>query len=921
MVTISFDMKTFFILLFQSQALLINGQNAGQSSENSIFQSSTAPFPAGNSTELLSGTGTGVLSSQSEATLFSSSSSIPPGVETSSPPGGNTEQSSAGGTSFISTIPSSTDASQNTAPASSSASEASLSTSVSVPLPSTGLSSQGTGLPSTDLSSTITSLGSTILNSSQVPPPASSPIPSSAPPPTSGESETISSILGSDTGGGASESASQTASVESSVASTGPITTAPSSTDAVVLPSGITPPPGTTTLDTTGTEIQTSASDLSTIIIGVFPHIQEWIDNPEPPKATEVNDELDNILPKASDFLAKLPKPTDPLEPCSNSQSKRRREVDAPTIHRLYKRAFLDGLFKTVFNLVTCIIDDTNKLKDNIDKGTTDTVETLTNELKPMVDALNNVDPNDQQNPSASISDEKSSTEENNSSKSSPSSSSSSCTLQTASDCSVACTATAVTTVGGAKRQADGVTSTSTVTSTSSVSRLCSPEATECANNDAPPQPTGVDLKAYSTAPNGRLFLPPETTLPGDVNVQARAQETGTPSQNPRKRALPHPEDAVWQGDINGWIRGQVTLANRLAHGQGDVISTAFTFPLGNTPDSWAVVNLYGCTSVIVVSRKRMWMSHFWEVPSFQDPNNVRPHILDPLRNGGAGIQEGIAAFTGVGGDFENTVENKVRAFIVTPNRRGVANPASDDLNFPSEVGKIKDELKDILGREDTVTVSYIPRWANDGYPGQANVFAHPWGKVLVQYDPVQALVQVEGQCDRQIAQLEIWVEDNPLYRYRDYWDAFPNQLLAAAPAPAANPKAKRILGRDQITHLEERDLIEYWDLLKRQDGGSCPISSGTVSASSSGVLTSQSASKSDEPNSATVSEVDPTSIPASSSELLTLEPPSSSSDPTTSTLSPKPSDPTTLVTTILSKTSSAVPTSSSPAVEYTCEP
>lgn len=83
------------------------------------------------------------------------------------------------------------------------------------------------------------------------------------------------------------------------------------------------------------------------------------------------------------------------------------------------------------------------------------------------------------------------------------------------------------------------------------------------------------------------------------------------------------------------------------------------------------------------------------------EPNLFRRQVLDEINLGGAGIPQGISAFTGPGGDFENIPANRVRAFIVTPNRRGVNNPALDDIEFPYEIGKIRDTLHNILGRED----------------------------------------------------------------------------------------------------------------------------------------------------------------------------------------------------------------------------
>ena len=74
-----------------------------------------------------------------------------------------------------------------------------------------------------------------------------------------------------------------------------------------------------------------------------------------------------------------------------------------------------------------------------------------------------------------------------------------------------------------------------------------------------------------------------------------------------------------------------------------------------------------------------------------KDPQFLQTQVLDSLRNGDTGVPQGLAAFTGAGGDFENTPTNKLRAFIITPYRRiEEDNPGYDDLQFPYEVDKIK---------------------------------------------------------------------------------------------------------------------------------------------------------------------------------------------------------------------------------------
>ena len=318
--------------------------------------------------------------------------------------------------------------------------------------------------------------------------------------------------------------------------------------------------------------------------------------------------------------------------------------------------------------------------------------------------------------------------------------------------------------------------------------------------------------------------MPKETASPERISVQ--------------KRALPNPRD-VGYGIIPGdFIMVQMHNAQLVDHGLATIGSTALTGQLDNTCSSWGVTNLYGCTSVIVVSRKRVWISHFWEDPAFIVPTNLIPHILDPLQNGVfPGIPQGIGAFTGPGGDFENTPENKVRAFIVTLSPRGVDNPATNALQYPCRVRHIQERVKTVLSQpdRDPLIIPYIPRWRNDLY-NSTGTYTFPWGKVLVQYDPVQVRETDRGGCTRQYAKLEIWVEDKPLVSYADMWLALANQVVPQVPGGYI----KRRVAYENFEEFEKpNDFNDLKDFLKHRDGDSCPLPSSRPSGSSSGQPTS----------------------------------------------------------------------------------
>jgi hypothetical protein len=421
---------------------------------------------------------------------------------------------------------------------------------------------------------------------------------------------------------------------------------------------------------------------MSIVIAGIFPFLEDWIDNPQPPQLTGVINELDNILPKASDFLGLLPLPTDGVEPCKSGK-RRRTEGPVSGLQTVNKRDLLGGLFKTVFSLVTCVIDGTNKIKGGVIKGTTDAVKGLQNDLKPMIDALNEIGGN-QPDPSAPNSNQPSSTEME--------SSSSSCTLNTISNCHIACTATVTTTIGRARKREDseacttvcdspvtkcgatGVTSTSTITSTTAAIQRCAKGCSRCNTPRQPPDPiSGVD---YLTRTNGPAYVsaPTISALSTDAELFRRnitPRETSTPRHNLDKRALSNPRGTE-SGDVEKWLLEMIKQpgSKQLEHAQekSDWFTTSITEQLEDSRGSWNLVGMHGCTAVIVVSRKRIFMAHLWEYPTML---NVDGHFqrdaIDVLSNpdgDGKGVAQGLRAFTGPGGDFENIADNNVRAMI-----------------------------------------------------------------------------------------------------------------------------------------------------------------------------------------------------------------------------------------------------------------
>lgn len=213
-------------------------------------------------------------------------------------------------------------------------------------------------------------------------------------------------------------------------------------------------------------------------------------------------------------------------------------------------------------------------------------------------------------------------------------------------------------------------------------------------------------------------------------------------------------------------------------------------------------------------------------------PSNLQGHVLDPLRSGDIGIPQGLATFTGSGGNFENTPqdENHVRAFIITQ----IKEDAMDDNEIQHEqaIGKIRTLLHEVLGRDDEAVITYVGIDKDEGNE-------EPYGKVLLQYDPIQAWSQSAG-CTRQIARLELWHENNPQAKYTDSWEALPEQQPGmqaqppeSSPSPTpGNSQVRRFIRGQEAKNIDE-EWKEYAAVLERRGNAICSMPNSNSSPAS----------------------------------------------------------------------------------------
>lgn len=133
------------------------------------------------------------------------------------------------------------------------------------------------------------------------------------------------------------------------------------------------------------------------------------------------------------------------------------------------------------------------------------------------------------------------------------------------------------------------------------------------------------------------------------------------------KRTLRTPAD--YNGDVTAFLLTEYLWAEELnIYGpNGNALSTGFARRFINQRYDAYVGGLYGCTSVVVLSQAGMWVSHFWEIPSFRaskeawgqprtaaDIANFNDHVINQMQNGGPDIV-GLRQFTAAGGELDTS--------------------------------------------------------------------------------------------------------------------------------------------------------------------------------------------------------------------------------------------------------------------------
>ncbi|KAB8218768.1 hypothetical protein BDV33DRAFT_192562 [Aspergillus novoparasiticus] len=239
--------------------------------------------------------------------------------------------------------------------------------------------------------------------------------------------------------------------------------------------------------------------------------------------------------------------------------------------------------------------------------------------------------------------------------------------------------------------------------------------------------------------------------------------KTGIKSGSLPKRVLAKPEDDEFDGDVDAFLVSQYMRADWVPSSQQSLSSGLFR-ELGNVKFNLAVQGLYGCTSVVVVSEKGIWMSHMWENPAFgmEGPsrellpsaeNTFIPDVLNAMEYGNQEIP-GLIQFTGNGGAF--VAAYKPFAYIFYPT--GTQN-LNYDRAYTARINQISQKLQRLIPLKAPPFIYQYDRTGGNMMEAR--------GKVLFQYEPNERALN------------RLWLENRPTYVHQRYWPAWPRQMVA----------------------------------------------------------------------------------------------------------------------------------------------
>ncbi|KAI1759881.1 hypothetical protein GGR53DRAFT_526768 [Hypoxylon sp. FL1150] len=316
---------------------------------------------------------------------------------------------------------------------------------------------------------------------------------------------------------------------------------------------------------------------------------------------------------------------------------------------------------------------------------------------------------------------------------------------------------------------------------------------------------------------------------------QLRTAETNTKTQQrlsqPEHNGLAGPEH--YNGDSRVFMASEVAMAydSKIPNSQGvclpnTSVTTSVAIPFNKTPDSLAVSGLYGCTSLVVVSKKGAYVNHMWECPHFAprippppsdagENSSFERAVLDIIKYGSrsqyspvglcfAQTEQDLKAPINILSLFSKDSHPRVFLFAPWAIREPPRSDGTQSISGPLTMryegcnrqieGAVKESFKSAL--PPFKVIPYEPRVLQpetvipdpeerQREVGDSNFESHE-GKVLVQYKPA---ADAKGK-----ATLRVWFEAR--LEYEEEWSPAGEfqiaEPLPVDPQPVIRPNSRR---------------------------------------------------------------------------------------------------------------------------------
>ncbi|KAL4862959.1 hypothetical protein BDV12DRAFT_202572 [Aspergillus spectabilis] len=306
-----------------------------------------------------------------------------------------------------------------------------------------------------------------------------------------------------------------------------------------------------------------------------------------------------------------------------------------------------------------------------------------------------------------------------------------------------------------------------------------------------------VTLRSVDCAHISTITVSVLPTGQGSVKLaSSNAHHTRNLGSQVEGTADPLPEFPAEGPEQTEYLTGLATrLTNEnkwLVYRGADV--TAQWYPFGNERLLSGVSPLNGCTSVLIITKKGVWVSHIFERPVFIDrdeegiyetPNHYfQYNSFNILAHAGHDVEriQPVGPLIGTDaapGPLHYTLEPKI--FIITPIEEGLEGA---DLQYEERIEWLSDQWRDFLyphgcsEENKPFTVGY--------QVAPARIATHPsqvQDKVIFEATPIQQWLQA-GDQQLAIGRWWLWVCGKKTLEY-DFWDI---------DAPSGHPAARRRL-------------------------------------------------------------------------------------------------------------------------------